>query len=234
MNSESITVTHAAILALQSRLDRTAISQAWEKTKMKNPFLHVKWSAGFIKNLPVDQSKPEFVSCAEAEFADYFNASANIKVDSSRLMIYEAGLTIQIIVVTPHSLADGTSMMLILYDLLTFYEKPFLSQTLITEYPVAAQHLGPNLDPKMVQAFKVKMNKTFHQIIYKEKTVRDAKAFKNVVPRVQFEKARPKKSPTKVTIGKGTPEASEKLLAFCRKHGILNNWNLFDCSVCFY
>jgi len=207
MNSESITVTHAAILALQSRLDRTAISQAWEKTKMKNPFLHVKWSAGFIKNLPVDQSKPEFVSCAEAEFADYFNASANIKVDSSRLMIYEAGLTIQIIVVTPHSLADGTSMMLILYDLLTFYEKPFLSQTLITEYPVAAQHLGPNLDPKMVQAFK-------------EKTVRDAKAFKNVVPRVQFEKARPKKSPTKVTIGKGTPEASEKLLAFCRKHGI--------------
>jgi len=157
MNGENITVTHAAIVQLNTLLDRTVISQAWEKTKKKNPFLHVKWSAGFIKNLPVDASKPEFVQTSEAEFEEYFNASANIKVDSTRLMIYEAGLTIQIIVVTPHSLADGTSMMLILHDLMTFYEKPFLSQTLVTEYPVAAQHLAPDLDSKKVQEFKVKI-----------------------------------------------------------------------------
>ena len=49
MNSEDVSVSHAAILELQSPLDRTAISQAWEKAKMKNPFLHAKWSAGFIK-----------------------------------------------------------------------------------------------------------------------------------------------------------------------------------------
>jgi hypothetical protein len=105
MNTENITVTHSAIVQLNSPLDRTVISQAWEKTKKKNPFLHVKWSAGFIKNLPADASKPEFIQTSEAEFEEYFNASANIKVDSARLMIYEAGLTIQIIVVTPHSLA---------------------------------------------------------------------------------------------------------------------------------
>ena len=157
MNAESISVTHAGIIDLHSPLDRTAIDRAWENTKRKNPFLHAKWSAGFIKNIPVDKSKPEFVQCSVNEFEQYFNKSANMKVDSSRLMVCEAGLTVQIIVITPHSLADGTSMMLILHDLLTFYENPHLSQALVTEYPVAAMHLFPLLDSKKVEEFKVKL-----------------------------------------------------------------------------
>lgn len=49
-----------------------------------------------------------------------------------------------------------------------------------------------------------------------------AKAYKNVVPHVPFKKSRPKpsKMPTKITLGVGTPEGSDKILKFCRKNGI--------------
>ena len=49
MNFMDISVTHAAILDLHSPLDHAEIALAWEKTQNKNPFLHAKWIAGFIK-----------------------------------------------------------------------------------------------------------------------------------------------------------------------------------------
>jgi len=49
MNLMDISVTHAAILDLNSPLDHAEIALAWEKTLNKNPFLHAKWIAGFIK-----------------------------------------------------------------------------------------------------------------------------------------------------------------------------------------
>ena len=49
MNLMDISVTHAAILDLHSPLDHAELALAWEKTLKKNPFLHAKWIAGFIK-----------------------------------------------------------------------------------------------------------------------------------------------------------------------------------------
>ena len=98
-------------------------------------------------------------------------------------------------------------MMLILHDILTFYEKPHLSQPLVTEYPTSAQYLSPKLDPKKVEDFK-------------KRVTAEKGAYRNVVPHTPFKNKRPKHVPTKVTLGKGTPEASKKLLAFCRRNGI--------------
>lgn len=209
MNLMDISVTHAAILDLHSPLDHAELALAWEKTLKKNPFLHAKWIAGFIKNIPVEKSKPKFIKCAESSFSEEFNKTANYKVQSSQLIVCDAGLTAQIIVATPHSIADGTSMMLILHDLLTFYESPHLEQNLVTEYPTSAHHLFPPLDKKQMRTVQNKMKA-------------QAKTYKNVVPHVQFKKSRPKPSkiPTKITLGVGTPEGSDKILKFCRKNGI--------------
>mgnify|MGYP006452737457 CR=1 FL=1 len=49
MNFMDISVTHAAILDLHAPLDHGELALAWEKTLKKNPFLHAKWIAGFIK-----------------------------------------------------------------------------------------------------------------------------------------------------------------------------------------
>jgi hypothetical protein len=127
-------------------------------------------------------------------------------------------------VATPHSIADGTSMMLILHDLLTFYESPHLEQTLMTEYPTSAHHLFPPLDKKQMRSLQVNR---YSQDQNKEQSVQNkmkaqAKTYKNVVPHVPFKKSRPKpsKMPTKITLGVGTPEGSDKILKFCRKNGI--------------
>jgi len=50
----------------------------------------------------------------------------------------------------------------------------------------------------------------------------EAKTYKNVVPHVHFKKSRPKptKMATKVTLGVGTPEGSDRILKFCRRNGI--------------
>ncbi|CBY22754.1 unnamed protein product [Oikopleura dioica] len=99
--------------------------------------------------------------------------------------------------------------MLVLHDLLTFYENPHLEQNLVMEYPTAAHHLFTPLDKKQIQELQKKMKA-------------EAKTYKNVVPHVHFKKSRPKptKMATKVTLGVGTPEGSDRILKFCRRNGI--------------
>jgi hypothetical protein len=60
-------------------------------------------------------------------------------------------------VTIPHSLADGTSMMIILNDLLKFYESPHLSAVLDEEYPLPDLKLKPELTAEATKNYQVRI-----------------------------------------------------------------------------
>ncbi|CAG5079584.1 Oidioi.mRNA.OKI2018_I69.PAR.g9288.t1.cds [Oikopleura dioica] len=169
MNYTGLSVCHAAILELNTPLDRSTMTGAWYKTLQTHPFLRAKWCSGFISTVK-GNTEPTYLDITQSqEMVDQLIFHSNKDAKFAELTVCEQGLTIQILVTIPHSLADGTAMMIILNDLLKFYEKPHQSAILDEVYPVQAEKLKPELTKEA-------------QNNYKEKVLAKQKEFKNIVP----------------------------------------------------
>ncbi|CAG5111660.1 Oidioi.mRNA.OKI2018_I69.chr2.g5941.t1.cds [Oikopleura dioica] len=221
MEWDGLSVCHAAIVELNSPLDRITMTDAWYKTIQTHPFLRAKWSRGFIAKVK-ENTEPTYLEIpGSQDMVDQLIIHSNKDAKFAELTVCEQGLTIQILVTIPHSLADGTAMMIILNDLLKFYEKPHQSAILNEDYPVQAEKLKPKLSKEAIKN-------------YKRKILTQQKEFKNVVPHQKFKERDPEYMPTHVTIRKGTPDGLQKLLHFCRNNGITVGTYLmaaFNCAL---
>ena len=97
MNFDALTVCHAAILELNTPLDRNTMTGAWFKTLQKHPFLRAKWNCGFIAKVK-ENTEPTYLQIQENEkLVDQFKAHSNKEAKYAELTVCEQGLTIQIL-----------------------------------------------------------------------------------------------------------------------------------------
>jgi len=119
-----------------------------------------------------------------------------------------------LIIRLPHSVADGTSMMIILHRILYFYDHPEELVEICEALPEPAENLLPEISEEQKNNF---LERYHNEIVN----------FKNVVPHhkyeerpVKFFKSQSKPVQYEVTCGRGSLIAPKKLLDFCRENGI--------------
>ena len=97
MNMDALTVCHAAILELNTPLDRNTMTGAWFKTLQKHPFMRAKWNCGFISKVK-DNTEPTYLQIHESrELVEQFKTHSNKEAKYAELAVCEQGLTIQIL-----------------------------------------------------------------------------------------------------------------------------------------
>ena len=157
-------------------------------------------------------------------FQKIFKQSANCSYDEMNkspvptdLLVVSSKTTsnlVGLIIRLPHSVADGTSMMIILDRILYFYDHPDEHVDICEVLPEPAENLLPEISEEQKNNFLER----YHSEIIN---------FNNVVPHhkyeerpVKFFKSESKPVEYEVTCGSGSATAPKKLLDFCREHGI--------------
>ena len=106
MNVLGYTICHAAIVELNTPLCRTTMTDAWLKTRQRHPFLRAKWDpCGFIAKVThrdgPNNTQPTYKNVNNnRQFVEKLRWHANKEMRHSnfaRLLVYENGLTIQIL-----------------------------------------------------------------------------------------------------------------------------------------
>ncbi|CAG5110890.1 Oidioi.mRNA.OKI2018_I69.chr2.g5240.t1.cds [Oikopleura dioica] len=210
MDNINATICYAAVVQLREPLDKERMAKAWANSRATEPHLQVSTKGGWIQQVPEELwQEPEFLEVPESNFRQA-QMEANIRLGEmknentcSHLIVCQDGLKIQLIIRIPHSISDGTSLMLIVNHILSQYDnlqRPKVNSPL----PRPASELQPEIDPKFIENFK----KRYH---------RDLIEFKNTVPHELVEN---RNGNAFLTTGFGTPEGAANLLKFCRANGI--------------
>ena len=97
MNYTGLSVCHAAILELNTPLDRPTMTGAWYKTLQTHPFLRAKWCSGFISKVK-GNTEPTYLDITQSqEMVDQLIYHSNKDAKFAELTVCEQGLTIQIL-----------------------------------------------------------------------------------------------------------------------------------------